>query len=131
MLGLKDAALAAGVAESTIYRAAKNGKLSATSGNSGQLLFDPSEIDRWVSTRAERASASAARTVTSPTDSVDYLRKIERLEADLAAERRRNVDLERDRERWHDVATGALRQLAAERSTSTPARQGFWQRVFG
>lgn len=130
MLGLKDAALAAGVAESTIYRATKKGQISASAGSAGQLLFDASEIDRWCAARAGRASANERRTVEANADSQTLASDLARITGELAAERRRSVDLERDRDRWHELAIGTLRQLADQRQ-APPARLSFWDRIFG
>lgn len=128
MLGLKDAALAAGVAESTIYRAAKKGQISASPGNAGQLLFDPSEIDRWSAARAGRASANEQRSLLATPDSQILASDLARITGELAAERRRSMDLERDRDRWHELAIGTLRQLADQRPVARPS---FWVRLFG
>lgn len=141
MLGLKEAAELAGVAESTIYRAAKSGRISANSGDAGRLLFDPAEVTRWGASRPGRTSAterlSEPRTDALIADLPDHLRTIERLEVELAAERRRIMDLERerdrlerDRDRWADLASGTLRQLADQRAVPA-TRPGFWGRLFG
>lgn len=128
MLGLKEAAEMAGVAQSTIYRAVKTGRISASSGDADRLLFDPAEIGRWSSTRAERASASAARIGPLAVDSQTLASDLARIEAELAAERRRVIDLERDRDRWHELATVTLRQLADQRPAARPS---FWSKLFG
>jgi hypothetical protein len=129
MLGLKEAAELAGVAQSTIYRAVKNGRISASSGDADRLLFDPAEIGRWSSTRARHAGASEARTVPQPADSHALASDLARIEAELAAERRRSMDLERQCDRWHSMAVSAMQQLTDQRAA--PARPSFWRRLFG
>jgi len=125
MLGLRQAAEMAGVAESTIYRALKKGRISATNSDDGKLLFDPSEVTRWAASRPQSTSvdlvASEARTTAQVAPEVE----IARLQAQLEAEKVRNIDLETnftarirgleaDRDAWRDQATRLLPAMAAQ-----------------
>jgi excisionase family DNA binding protein len=131
MLGLKEAAELAGVAESTVYRAAKKGRISSRSGDGGRLLFDPAEVQRWAGTRPGRTAAQAGaderRTEPQPAEPAELARLQALREADAARIRDLEdlvADVRKDRDHWREAATAALRQLADQRPA--PARRAWW-----
>lgn len=117
-LSLSQAAKETGKSKSTINRAIKTGKLSATRHQDGTYSIAASELfrvfpsgtpegSRWVDTQP--------RTEPDRTATV----RIEALEAALQREREVNADLIEDRDHWRQQAT-ALLAAPAKRKTWWP-----------
>lgn len=105
--GLAEAAKAVGVNKSTLFRAIKSGRLSATRRDDGAYDIDPAELHRAFPPVA------------------DAPRDLQRSEADLLRReiellRERIADLVEDRDRWREQAT---RLLPAPQSTT---RRRWW-----
>ncbi len=110
-LSLSQAAKATGKSKSTINRAIKNGKLSATRHDDGTYSIAASELFRafpngttssseWINTQPP----------TEPDRTTDI--RIEALEAALQRERELNNDLRTDRDHWRQQATALLTSAA-------------------
>jgi len=114
-LSLSQAAKETGKSKSTINRAIKTGKLSATRHQDGTYSIAASELFRafpsgtpegskWVDTQPQ---AEPDRTTTI---------RIEALEAALQREREVNADLMADRDHWRQQATALLAAPEKRRS---------------
>lgn len=110
-LSLSQAAKATGKSKSTINRAIKTGKLSATRHEDGTYSIAASELFRafpigttsgstWVDTQP-------ARTPTGTSEDASAVR-ISALEDALQRERALNADLKADRDHWRQQATALL-----------------------
>lgn len=122
-LSLSQAAKATGKSKSTINRAIKTGKLSATRHDDGTYSIAASELFRafpkgtttgseWIDTQPIKEP--------DPTAAV----RIEALEAALRREREVNADLMADRDHWRQQATALL--TAPEKR---PKRWWRWMRT--
>ena len=136
VLSLSQAAKLTGKSKSTINRAIKAGKLSATRHEDGTYSIDPAELARAFDVEpldgAKRSGAEPDRT--------RLLERISALEAMLSREREISADLKEDRDRWRAQATGLLSDLrtAQEKTASaassevlpSPHQKRFWKRFF-
>ena len=126
--------MAAGVSKSTIQRAIKSGRLSATRTDDGGYAIDPAELHRVYPARngddAARTDA-VGQDATSPAPAATAM-----LEAELASLRellrradREADDLRADREAWRaqaENASATVRQLTDQRE-----RPSWWRRLIG
>lgn len=103
-LSLSQAAKLTEKSKSTINRAIKTGKLSATRHDDGSYSIDPAELSRVFKMEPEDSSK---RSGTEP-DGTRLLERIEALEAMLSREREVSADLKEDRDRWRQQATALL-----------------------
>ena len=134
MLSLREAATAAGVSKSTIQRAIKAGRLSATRTDDGGYAIDPAELHRVY---PARNTDDAARTdavgqdATPPAPAATAM-----LEAELASLRellrradREADDLRADRDAWRAQAeniAATVRMLTDQRE-----QPSWWRRLTG
>lgn len=106
-LSLSQAAKATGKSKSTINRAIKNGKLSATRHEDGTYSIAASELFRafpnGTPTRSEWVDAQPR---PEPERAADI--RIDALESALQREREVNADLMADRDHWRQQATALL-----------------------
>lgn len=147
-LTLSQAAKATSKSKSTLNRAIKSGRLSATKNADGTFSIDPSELVRaFPQNDPEHAplvhhERVVERYGTEESSRVAMLeRLLEREREALAREREVSADLKEDRDRWRAQATGLLSDLrtAQEKATSAaspqvlpePRPKGFWKRLFG
>lgn len=100
-LSLSQAAKLTGKSKSTINRAIKTGKLSATRHEDGTYSIDPSELARAFDVEPFEG---AKRSDAEP-DGTRLLERIEALESMLSREREISADLKEDRDRWRQQAT--------------------------
>ena len=117
---LGTAAKAAGVAKSTIYRAIRAGRISATKTDTGDWSIDPAELHRVFP-----PSLASPPEQTSSTD-------LARLEIELAALKETATllrsqldDVRTDRDAWRDQAQQAQRLL-----TNANSSRGFLSKLF-
>ena len=120
-LSLTQAARVTGKSKSTINRAIKTGKLSATRHEDGTYSIDPSELARAFD--VEHLD-SAKRRDAEP-DGTRLLERIAALEALLSREREISADLKEDRDRWRQQATALL----IDQRPTTTARWRWWRRT--
>ena len=110
-LSLSQAAKLTGKSKSTINRAIKTGKLSATRHEDGSYSIDPAELARAFD--VEPVEGANRRDVEP--DGTRLLERIAALEAMVSREREISADLKEDRDRWRQQATALLTD---QRSTS-------------
>lgn len=103
-LSLSQAAKLTGKSKSTINRAIKTGKISATRHDDGSYSIDPAELSRVFN--VEPPEGSKIRGVEP--DEPRLLERIGALEAMLNREREMSADLKEDRDRWRQQATALL-----------------------
>lgn len=112
-LSLSQAAKLTAKSKSTINRAIKTGKLSATRHEDGSYSIDPAEISRVFGMEPQEGSK---RRDAEP-DGTRLLERIEALEVMLNREREISADLKEDRDRWRQQATALLTN---QRPTASP-----------
>lgn len=121
-LSLSQAAKLTDKSKSTINRAIKTGKLSATRHEDGSYSIDPAELSRAFDIEPLEG---AKRRDTEP-DGTRLLERISALEAMLIREREFLADLKEDRDRWRQQATALLTD---QRSTTTTVSKWWpWRR---
>lgn len=108
-LSLSQAAKAAGKSKSTINRAIKSGKLSATRHDDGSYSIDASELSRafQIGTHAVSSWISSALPV-EPSGTAMLEAENAALRAALDREREIASDLMADRDAWKQQATALL-----------------------
>jgi excisionase family DNA binding protein len=106
-LSLSQAAKITGKSKSTINRAIKSGKLSATRHDDGTYSIDAAELHRAFPLGTSGGAEWIAAKPGGTTNETDRLR-IESLEAALNREREVNADLMADRDHWRQQAKALL-----------------------
>lgn len=104
VLSLSQAAKLTGKSKSTINRAIKAGKLSATRHEDGTYSIDPAELARTF----HLEHIEGARRRDEDPDRTRLLERITALEAMLNREREISDDLKEDRDRWRQQAISFL-----------------------
>lgn len=131
-LTLSQAAKASGKSKSTLSRAIKTGRLSATRLDDGNFSIDPAELFRVYPATAttpydERPTERNATPASSELQR--HIRLLEQLlekERDtLAREREVAADLKEDRDRWRQQATSLLADQRPKPMASK-RRHGWW-----
>lgn len=122
-LSLSQAAKLTGKSKSTINRAIKTGKLSATRHEDGTYSIDPAELTRAFDVEP----LEGVRRHDEEPDGTRLLERITALEAMLSREREISADLKEDRDRWRQQATNLLTDLNSA-STLKPVvlRRRWW-----
>lgn len=118
VLSLSQAAKLTGKSKSTINRAIKAGKLSATRHEDGTYSIDPAELARAFDVEP---LAGTKRRDADP-DGTRLLERIAALEAMLDREREISDDLKEDRDRWRQQATALL----TDQRPATPNNAKWW-----
>ena len=125
---LNDAAKATGKSKTTIHRALKSGKISASKTDSGAYAIEPAELHRvFPPVPTERnAERSEWNDVERQKDDSGTLRiQLESIEKERERERQQLqetiTDLREDRDRWRQQATALLEDKRP---------RGFWQKLF-
>jgi hypothetical protein len=158
MLTLGQAARLAGVGKTTLTRAIKAGRLSATRREDGGYSIDPSELARVYEIRLEthetgigdRPAVHRATPDTRPQDSggdPDVTARLAALEAELAGlkallgeVRDSREELRRDRDEWREQSARLALMRPAEAPTPVGApvtvsaetpRRSWWRRLAG
>lgn len=106
-LSLSQAAKETGKSKSTINRAIKTGKLSATRHQDGTYSIAASELFRAFPTGTQDGSKCVDTHPPLEQDRTANIR-IEALEAALQRERELNADLMADRDHWRQQATALI-----------------------
>lgn len=143
---LSEAAKATGRNKTTIQRAIKAGKISATTNADGTYSIDPAELHRvfpvaqgYTPTVASQRNATLQR---EPVTLATLEERVRSLEQQL-----RNTEDERDRwqheaDRWHDQAERLTMLLTSSQSAPVaqqpvddqvvaPATRSWWQKLIG
>lgn len=116
-LSLSQAAKATGKSKSTINRAIKTGKLSATRHEDGTYSIAASELFRAFPSGTPSGSEWITTQPQPEPDGTTSIR-IAALEAALQREREVNADLMADRDHWRQQATALL--------AAPPKPKGWW-----
>lgn len=122
---LNEAAKAVGKSKTTIHRAIKSGKISASKLESGAYAIDPSELHRVFQVgTAERTNRNDKEQHETAVGTADI--RLEMLEKERERERQQLeetiADLREDRDRWRQQATALLEDKRPK---------GFWARLRG
>lgn len=136
-LTIGEASTQTGKSKSTLSRAIKQGKISASKNDDGSFSIEPAELFR-VYKRVYDATAETAKNATdgtprNPTETPEKDIEIATLRAELHAAREKIDDLKQqadeireDRDQWRQQAN---RLLAAP--PKTEHKKGFWERIRG
>jgi len=122
---LNEAAKAVGKSKTTIHRAIKSGKISASKLENGVYAIDPSELHRvFQAGTAERTIRNASEQHETEVGTADI--QLELLEKERERERQQLeetiADLRDDRDKWRQQATALLEDKRP---------RGLWSRLFG
>ena len=122
---LNEAAKAVGKSKTTIHRAIKSGKISASKLDSGAYAIDPSELHRAFQVGTEERTTRNATEQTETTSGTADIR-LEMLEKERERERQQLeetiADLREDRDKWRQQATALLEDKRPK---------GLWARLRG
>lgn len=134
---LSEAAKATGKNKTTIQRAIKNGKISASKGDSGAYEIDPSELHRiFPNTAAQRDAQHHQSNDTqlgkiAPSNKA--LDRVIELEKELAVARERANGLETQKDQMADTINDLRKRLDSSESRVTalladnrPKRSSWW-----
>jgi len=114
---LSDAAKATGKNRTTIQRAKKSGKISASKNDNGAYEIEPAELHRIFPAIAQRSAQQTKETVSNATQQGDATSEALRIRLEvLEKERDRErvqleetiADLREDRDTWRQQATALL-----------------------
>lgn len=134
---LSEAAKATGKNKTTIQRAIKSGKISASKGDSGSYEIDPSELHRvFPPTVAQRDQSNDTQHPKSPLDN-NRLERIAELEKELAVARERANGLEVQKDQMVDTINDLRKRLDSSEGrvtallTDNRPQRSFLSRLFG
>jgi excisionase family DNA binding protein len=132
-LTTQQAAERLGKSRTAVWRAIKNGRLSADRTDAKDFLIDSAELERYASTLAApmvTPNEAAQQTVTSaePNRTMEDRIELATLRERTAQQEKRIADLEADREKWRGMAENATRLLTDQREQ---ARRPWWRRLWG
>lgn len=138
LLSLREAADAVGVSKSTLFRAIRAGRLSATRDDDGQFQVDPAELHRVYDpaskerNAAERVEARGMAQDATEADTLLRIRNAE-LEAQISAlkqilenEKERAAELKSERDSWKQQAERLALAPPAPVTVTVPESRGFW-----
>jgi excisionase family DNA binding protein len=127
-LTTQQAAERLGKSRTAVWRAIKNGRLSAERTGAKDFLIDAAELDRYASTLV--APLVTPNEPAQPSVTTDETSRTRELEIELATLRERTAqqaeqlaDLKADRDHWRAQATGLL--------TDQRERRSWWHRLLG
>ena len=151
-LTLGQAARMAGKGKTTLTRAIKAGKLSASRRDDGSYAIDPAELARVYDVTPETGTATVSDTVTAvhhatpqrdsgatgvpeaePKGARELIRMLETQLVELRKDRDTQIsDLREDRDQWRETANSAQRLLTSMTPEKfTTANRRWWQRRAG
>jgi excisionase family DNA binding protein len=120
-LTISEAARETGKGKTTVWRAIKSGRLSATRGEGGEHLIDPAELARAFPPEPPKERRMERDGTAQAVLEAENIQLRER----LAETKERLEDALRQRDRWQEEAA-AVRLL-----TAPPAKPGLLQRLIG
>ncbi|MFV1571031.1 MULTISPECIES: hypothetical protein [Phaeobacter] len=134
---LSEAAKATGKNKTTIQRAIKNGKISASKGDSGSYEIDPSELHRvFPPIVAQHNQSNDTQQTELPLDN-SRLERIAELEKELAVARERANGLEVQKDQMVDTINDLRKRLDSSEGrvtallTDNRPQRSFLSRLFG
>ena len=125
-LTLSQAAKALGKSKSTLNRAIKTGRLSATRNEDGTFSINPAELYRAFPEPSENARQERPREQERTAAQDDYGSRISLLQQLLEREREAVADLKEERDRWRQQATSLLANQEATPSTQPIEKRRRW-----
>ena len=136
MLTLGQAAKLVGLGKTTITRAIKAGRLSATRREDGSYEIDPAELTRVYSFRPETPdtvsqSSLAVRHATpieTPRDP-DVTARLATLEAQVQGLKDLLEEVRQSRDEWKEQAARLVHALPAPDSPAPVERRSWWRRL--
>ncbi len=133
---LGEAAKAAGKSKTTLHRAIKSGKISASKADDGSYIIEPSELHRLfpVVTDGTAKAPLPWNDAEQQSNDVRTLRiQLEMQEKERERERallqETIADLREDRDKWRQQATALLEDKRPILEDKRPS--GFWRKLFG
>ena len=121
MLSLSEAATAAGIAKSTIWRAIKTGRISATRTHMGTYEVDPAELFRVFPATPKDGDMKQAAMAIAPVAMAALEAQISALKEVSSLLKEQVEDVRKDRDAWRTQAKSNQRLLTDAR----PRRRGF------
>jgi excisionase family DNA binding protein len=119
-LTTQQAAERLGKSRTAVWRAIKNGRLSAERTDAKDFLIEAAELERYASTLV--APLVAPNEPAQPSVTIDETKRTMEAQIELATLRERTAqqekriaDLEADREKWRSMAESTTRQLTDQR----------------
>lgn len=138
MLTLGQAARLTGTSKTTITRAIKAGRLSATRRDDGSYGIDPAELSRVYEVKPEtpatgdapggvvhRATPAVEAPATPATPDVEVVTRMAAMEAELRGLKDMVAELRQSRDSWQEQAARVTLALPA------PDRRPWWKRLAG
>jgi hypothetical protein len=113
MLTLGQAARLTGTSKTTLTRAIKGGRLTATRREDGVYAIDPAELSRVYSVKGETPVTGDATPARDWGDTVALRVEVEVLRVVLEMLREHSAELRHQRDAWQHQAESAQRQLSA------------------
>lgn len=134
---LSEAAKATGKNKTTIQRAIKNGKISASKGDRGSYEIDPSELHRVFPTAAAQHKAQHPQSNDTQrgeiTHDSNHLARVLELEKELAVAREKANGLEAQKDQMSDTINDLRKRLDSSEGRVTalladnrPKRSSWW-----
>jgi hypothetical protein len=132
-MGLSEAAAATGVNRSTIYRAWKAGRISATRTDIGQIEVEPAELFRvFPPIAAQQASQEARHHGATANATAETALRVNALEVEVKLLREMLAAMREDRNAWRDQAAKVVAALPAPATITMPApSRRWWRRLVG
>jgi hypothetical protein len=122
MLSLSEAASAAGTAKSTIWRAIKAGRISATRTHTGSYEVDPAELFRVFPATPRDGDLKQAAMAVAPVAMAALEAQISALKEVSGLLKEQVEDIRKDRDAWRTQAESTQRLLVDAR----PRRRGLF-----
>jgi hypothetical protein len=122
MLSLSEAATAAGIAKSTIWRAIKTGRISATRTYAGTYEVDPAELFRVFPATPKDGDLKQAAMAIAPVAMAALEAQIGALKEVSSLLKEQLEDIRKDRDAWRTQAESTQRLLVDAR----PRRRGLF-----
>jgi hypothetical protein len=130
MLTLTKAAEEVGRTRSTLFKAIKSGRLSATKDAQGHFLIDPVELYRvYVVANVSQENQSKHGDIEKNTREIEFLRRENELLRQQAERDREQLTREREQaDNWRNQATMLLTHQPEQ---VTPTRSLLFEKLFG
>jgi excisionase family DNA binding protein len=135
-LSLREAAEAVGVSKSTLFRAIRAGRVSATRDDDGQFRLDPAELFRvYEPANSERSAPIRATpqvmTQDAPAPDMGLAVRCASLEAEVQGLKQMVEELRRTRDKWEAQAERLALAPPTPVTVNMPERQPWWRRLVG
>jgi len=136
MLTLTQAAKEVGRTRSTVFKAIKSGRLSATKDAQGHLLIDPVELHRvYVAGDMVKGNKSEQLDIVNDTHEIVFLRRENEILRQQAERDRQQIEREQEQtDHWRKQATMLLthqpekqQDIKQDRKEDSP----LWRKLFG